>query len=413
MRNLLLSAVVGSWLLAPAARADVEVDVEVIDEAQLVAAIQANDARIARLAAEVTATRARAVAAGVRPNPSLSIDREVPYVDGRGLPTDYLRVTVPIDLSGRRGLAIDAAETDVRAQASEAAGESFAIVIDGLRGFHDAAYARLRSDILASERTSLVRAADIVRQRGKAGDVAGYDVQRIELELAAYDDQIASAQIDLQRARRHLASLVGRSASELDAASTLELPTALPSLDTLLANIVEQRPDHRAATLRIDASQRRLRAASRGWVPLPSFTAGVVTADLGDGTGTGYVAGLSLTIPVFDHGQAERAQAIADRKLAEAEARWIEIQVPAQVRVAHGVVTARVEQATKLAASQTERLDVMLRAAETAFREGNASVVELLDAHRAARDVRLRALELRRDVAFARLDLELALGHRL
>jgi outer membrane protein TolC len=55
----------------------------------------------------------------------------------------------------------------------------------------------------------------------------------------------------------------------------------------------------------------------------------------------------------------------------------------------------------------------MLRAAETAFREGTASVVEILDAHRAARDVRLRGLELRRDVMFARLDLEIALGHLL
>jgi outer membrane protein, heavy metal efflux system len=409
VRIPLLSAVVGSWLLAHAARADVEE----IDEAQLVAAVQAKDPRIARFAAVVGAARARALAAGVRANPTLSIDREVPYADGRSLSTDYLRLTVALDLSGRRALAIDAAETDVRAQETEAAGESFAIVIEGLRAFHDAACAKLRMDVLVTGRTSLVRTADIVRQRGKAGDVAGYDVQRIELELAAYDDQAASAAIDLQRARRRLAALVGRTGSELDAASTLDLPAAPPPLDAVVAGAVEHRADHRAARLRIEASQRRLRAAGRGWVPLPSFTAGAVRADLGDRTATGYVAGLSLTIPVFDRGQAERALASAERRLAEADARWIEIQVPAQVRTAYAALTARIEQARKLAATQSERLDTMLRAAETAFREGTASVVEILDAHRAARDVRLRGLELRRDVMFARLDLEIALGHLL
>jgi cobalt-zinc-cadmium efflux system outer membrane protein len=409
VRTSILSAVVGSWCLASTGHADVQA----IDEARLVSAIQASDARIARLDAEVAAARARGVAAGVRPNPSVSIDREVPYVDGHGLATDYLRLTVPIDVSGRRGLAIDAADSDVRAQESEAASETFLVVIDGLRAFDDAAYARLRLDMLSGERASLVRAADIVRQRGKAGDVAGYDVQRIELELAGYDDQIASAQIELSRARKRLAALVGQPDGEVDAASTLELPVAPPPIDALLAGVVERRADHRAAKLRIDAAQQRLRAADRSWVPLPSFNVGAISADLGDRTGTGYVAGLSLTIPVFDHGQAERAQAAADRRLGEADARWIATQARAQVQSAYATLTARTAQARAFATAQSERLDAMLHAAETAFREGNASIVELLDAHRAARDVRLRGLELRRDVIFARLDLELALGRRL
>jgi outer membrane protein TolC len=56
---------------------------------------------------------------------------------------------------------------------------------------------------------------------------------------------------------------------------------------------------------------------------------------------------------------------------------------------------------------------MILRAAETAFREGNASVVELLDAHRAARSVRIRALDLRHQVARDKRELELAVGQRL
>lgn len=138
-----------------------------------------------------------------------------------------------------------------------------------------------------------------------------------------------------------------------------------------------------------------------------------MTADLGDQTATGYVAGLSLTIPIFDRGQGERERANAERHAADAEARALERQVPTAVQLAHDTLVARVEQARRLTSGQVARLDMIVRAAEAAFREGNASVVELLDAHRAAREVRLRAVELHYRVARDRRDLELAVGQRL
>ena len=409
MRNQILSSVVAMLFVAAPARAEVAT----IDEARFVAELEASDPRLARFAAEIAAARAQVVTAGVRPNPLLAIDREVPYVDGSGLPTNYLRLELPVDISGRRGLRVAAAEADVRGKTAEVGLARFELVVEGLRVFDEAAYARLYLEILTAERASLVRAVDIARQRAKAGDVSGYEVQRFELELAGYDDRIASGQIELRRARIRLGTLAGRSGNELDASSTLPLPGNLPPLEGLLAKAVAERGDFRAATLRVDAAARRIQAGGRGWVPLPSLTAGAMTADLGDRTGTGYVVGLSISLPIFDRGQGERAQATADQQAARAEARWLEVQIPASVRLAYETLTARIAQAGRLGPVQLDRLDGMLRAAETAFREGNAGVVELLDAHRAARDTRLRALELRLDVARAKHDLELALGHRL
>lgn len=408
MRITLLSAVVAPWLLGSVAHAEVTV----IDEGRFVAELEANDPRIARVTAELAASRANVVAAGVRPNPTLSLEREEPFVDGNGSPTNYLRVEIPFDLSGRRGLRLAAAETDVRGKTEQVRLARFELVIDGLRSFDDAAHARLHLELLTVERASLVRGVEIARQRSKAGDASGYEVQRFELELAGFDDQIASAQIELRRARTRMATLVGRPGAELDAGSTLELPAALPPLESLLGTVLE-RGDYVATKLRGDAAGRRIRAAKRGWIPTPSLTAGAMTADLGDRTGTGYVVGLSVTVPIFERGQAERAQADAERQVANAEARWLEVRIPADVRLAYEALSARTEQARRLASSQLERLDVVLRAAETAFREGKSSVIELLDAHRAARDIRLRALESRRDVARAKHELELAVGHRL
>ncbi|MDQ3340840.1 MAG: TolC family protein [Myxococcota bacterium] len=410
MRTWILSIVVATTTFASRAGL-AQPALPAIEEAQLVAELEAKDPRLAIVAAKVETSRADVAAARVRPNPSISIEREEPFVDGTGLATNYLRLSVPFDISGRRGRQVAAAEANVRAASSDAAQSKLEVVISGLRAFDDAARARIHVEILTSARTSLVRAVEIARQRGKAGDASGYEVQRFELELAAHDDDLASAQIELRRARTQLAALVGRS-GELDAMTTLELPESVPAAEALVAKAMN-RGDLRAAKLRSESASGRVGAAGRGWVPTPTLTAGAMTVDLGDQTGTGYVVGLGLSIPVFDRGQGDRARAVADRRVADAESRWLERQIPTAVQIARATLTARIEQARRLATGQLDRLDLILVAAEAAFREGNASVVELLDAHRAARAVRIRALDLRHQVARDKHDLELALGQRL
>ncbi len=410
MRMAILSTVVGT-VSALARVGAAQPAVPAIDEATFIAEIEAKDPRVAIAAAKVTAARADVTAARVRPNPSISIEREEPYVDGSGIPTNYLRLSVPIDISGKRGRQIEAAEMGVRAVTSDVMQSKHEGFIAALRGFDDCARARMHVEILITARASLVRAVEIARQRGKAGDASGYEIQRFELELAGHDDDLTTAQIELRRARTQLAALVGRS-GELDATTALELPASVPTVEALLAKS-NDRGDLRAARLRGEAATRRVGAASRGWVPMPTLMAGAMTADLGDQTGTGYVAGVTLSIPIFDRGQGDRAHAIADRHVADAEARWLERQVPTAVQLAHDTLVARVDQARRLTSGQLDRLDVILRAAETSFREGKASVVELLDAHRAARAVRMRSIDLRHQVARDKRDLELAVGQRL
>lgn len=409
LRFHILSAVVATSIVA--SNASAQPATPSIDEAALVAELEAKDPRVAIAAARVLAARADVAEARVRPNPSISIEREVPYVDGTAFATNYLRVSVPLDISGRRGRQIDAAETNVQAATSTARQTRLEAVIEALRVYDDCARARLHVQLLTDSRGALVRAVEIARERGKTGAASGYEVQRFELELAAHDDELASAQIDLRRARTQLATLVGRN-GELDATGALELPQTVPSIDALLAK-ANDRGDLRAATLREQAARQRESAAGRGWVPQPTLMAGAMTADMGTSTGTGYVAGVSLSIPIFDRGQGDRARAGADRHLADAESRWLQRQIPTGVQLAHGTLVARIAQAQQVMTAQVERLDTILGAAEASFREGNASVVELLDAHRSARTVRLRALELRHQVARDKRELELAVGQRL
>lgn len=407
LRLLLLSLIVGSPFVARLASAEPPT----IDEATLVSEVGATHPSRAIAKARIEAARAELAAAQARPDPSLSIEREEPYLDGRGVATNYVRLTVPFEVSGQRGREVKAAKTDVLAATNEATHYELEIVLDALRVFDDAAHARLHVEQLTAARTELVRAVSIARERGKAGEASGYQVQRFEVELASHDDDLTTARIELTRLRSRLATIAGRP-GELDAAAPLDLPASIPSLETLLAK-GNARIDLRATQLRAEAARQRVSAGERGWVPQPALTIGAMTADLGDRTGTGYVAGLSLTIPVFDRGKADRARANAERQAAIATTRVLEREIPSAVRLAHSTLAARIDQVRQLETGQLARLDVILRAAETAFREGGASAVELLDAHRAVRAVRARALQLRHQVARDKRELELAVGQRL
>ncbi|MEO8705948.1 MAG: TolC family protein, partial [Kofleriaceae bacterium] len=306
---------------------------------------------------------------------------------------------------------IDAATATANAARAEAESDRFALVVDGLRVFRGAEHARLRVALLSTERTALARALDIVRKRAGAGDASGYDVQRLQLELTNYDDSITTATIDLRTAQRRLAALLGRSGSRVDAAGDLPLPVT-QSIDQLQPDALARRGDYRAAKLRIDAARSEASAAGRTWIPSLELTAGAMSADLGTETARGYVAGLSFSLPIFDRGRAAGARADAERRAAIADTRVLERRVPEAIQIAFETMTARADQARAFQTTQLARLDLLLRAAETGYREGGGNIVELLDAYRAARDTRLHDLELRREASLAELDLWLALGRR-
>ncbi|MBC7978761.1 MAG: TolC family protein [Myxococcales bacterium] len=411
MPSQVLSAIVVIWICTAGANAEQALDV--MDERTLIKAIEAGDPRVELIAAEVDAAAAEVLAARRRPDPRIAVDREEVFPAGGGLATSYVRVVVPLDISGRRGRMIAAATANLGAARAESDVQRFVLVVDALRVFREAEYLRLRVGSMTADRGALARAVDIVAKRARAGEAAGYDQQRLELELAAYDDLIASAAIDLRVAQQRLASLVGRPGQRVDAAGALApVTTPVPALETLLGDPLAQRGDYRAAKLRLDAAAADRAAADRAWVPSLELTAGAMSSDLGTGSASGYVAGLSFSLPIFDRGAAGRARADAARRTAAADARLLEREITSAIRIAYETWTERAAQVARFESAQLAPLEQLLRSAETAYRDGGGSIVELLDAYRTAREARLRNLELRRETSLAVLDLWRALGTR-
>ncbi|GEM_PF-676324 len=411
-RSVLLTVIVlVTTTLAPLARAEPPA----LTADEFLARFERTDPRLEVLDARVQLARAGVTAARVLPNPSVAYDREEVFPSSGRLADNFVRLAWPVDVSGRRSLRTDAAESGVQATRAEAAAERFGLSLEALGIYYDAAFARLRLETLHQGQTSLARLVEIVRKRASAGDASGYDLKRLDLERASYDDLVATAETELMSARRRLGTLVGEANTRYDAADRLSLPALPGSRALIVASALAGRDDYKATRFRSSQADGELAAARRAWVPALALTGGLKSTDLGMGdTAYGYVAGVAVSIPLFDNGQAEKERAVAGKRLALAERRVLEQRVPDAARIAHEQLERKLVQARRFASGQLDKVDELVRAAEVSYREGERpSIFELLDAYRVARDVRLRDLELRRNAKASEIDLWRALGRRL
>jgi cobalt-zinc-cadmium efflux system outer membrane protein len=386
-------------------------DPPAIGETELVARIEAHP-RVEAAAARVDAARAEETAAATLPNPEVTYQREEVFPDeGGGLADQLALLSWTIDVSGRRGKRVAAARAGTKAAQAEAERDRIELLADALDVYDEAAFRRARTAVVRDGRDALAAAVDSMRRRATAGDVAGYDADRLALELAALDDAIADADVDLAAAERALARVAGAAEDRLAAADPPALPPPPPALAGLL-DAIDARPDLRAARLRAEQASHSISAAGRGWIPSLSLVGGLKTSDLGGETATGYVAAISLELPLFDRAQGDRARAAAARRLAVAEARLLEREIPSRVRDAHAALVARIAQARAYQEKQGALAVDLVKRAETAYREGERPIVELVDAYRTARETRIRALELVREARRAERSLWRAMGRR-
>ena len=380
-----------------------------------VASINANDflerldlhPRAELVRSQVGLARAAIVAVRMLPNPAVLYDREDVSVNGRWQPEDYLRATVPIDVSGRRGKRIQAAEAGANAAAATAERQRLLMHLQGLSLFYDVAYARLCAEVLQADREQLAAIVNRLRARAAAGDASGYDVTRIEIELGEHDDRLAQVDRELGVGRLWIGSLTG-AVGPVDAADDLMLPVTHP----MLTSGPDLRADLRAARERRAQGDAEATAGRRGWVPTLELSGGLKSIQQGTERFNGYLAGVALRLPLLDHGQAEEARGHAFAQVAAAEARALEVAVPIEISAARMEYERLWAHARAFADQQLPLAETLVRRAEGLYKEGARPIFELIDAHRTARQIRLRAVELRRQAKQAELDLWSASGKK-
>jgi len=330
-------------------------------------------------------------------------------------------VSYELDLWGRYQHASEAARA--RLLASELDRET---VLLSLSGDIARAYFALQAATSQLQRSSetLVNREESLRIekiREEGGESDEFTLRRVEAEVAAA--RTSTQQFELEAARRAnaLAVLLGRSPREMldervavaDATMTGSVPT-LPS--GLPSDVLERRPDIRAAEAELEASAGDMGVARAELFPSISLTgvfgwASLELEDLFSAPNEEWSAAGAILQPVFYGGRLRAGVRRADALRQQRRAEYARTVQTAFREVFDGLQGQNSLQAIETSATQEERaLGRATELAELRYKEGDISYLELLDVRRDYYQTQINLISSHRDALTNAVDLALALG---
>jgi outer membrane protein, heavy metal efflux system len=232
----------------------------------------------------------------------------------------------------------------------------------------------------------------LVRGKAAAGDRSKYDVTRVEVETESVRVEALSAAADVEDLAGQLAVLLGFPGWSPRAMGTLEARENLPTgVEELWATANERRPSLIALRRQQVAARGGVFLAQRERLPVPAISGGLQTTR--DVTGTSALFGVSVPLPFFDRNQGAIAKATAQVTAADLELQAAQAEVRAQIENSALVLAKRKEALRTFEGAVTDRVPVLRRMAEDAYREGSADILELLDANRSLRDLQVARVQ--------------------
>lgn len=356
--------------------------------------------------AAVGIARAEAKRFDYRPNPSVST-----VLEGAGR-TEFYVFEQPLAINGRRTLLRQAGMSAVRS--AETLADH---AVRDLEALLRVAFVDL---VHAQERRAAIRRAievtdalvQILREREAAGEGSRFDRLSAEREVAERRTDLAECEARIAEFQIRLSTYLGDQVAptELVAAGSLQPSYALPVLADALAHGVTARGDYTAETQKLEELRLESQAADRMRVPNPVLSGGLKRADVGGRIVSGPVLSVSIGLPVFSKGQAEKGLAEAEAGRVRARRHVIEREIRTEIRAAHVQLERRREIARAYESESEPIASELHRIAEVAYAEDERSVQELLDSYRVVYLARIRALELRSlaKVAEVRFDRSVA-----
>jgi cobalt-zinc-cadmium efflux system outer membrane protein len=372
----------------------------------LLAQAQTSAPRLIESNANVGIAQGDAQQAASRPNPVLGLQVENIGVDDAGGVSQRestLAVSQALELGGKRRARIAAGGAEVTAAEARQSLAAVDFAYDLAITYAAAEAAQMRVDVLVGD---LGRARDDVRAARAlvtAGREADLRAVQAQAAAAAAEADVQGAKADLSEALTQLSILAG--APEIYAGVTPSLMSRADRLMTPdLASGVS--PTLQVAEAEREAAARRVTVERSRATPDLTFSVGARQfAGHGD---TGFVAGLSAPLPLFDRNRGSVAAANARLNAANARLNGARLESEGSRRAAAAqanALQARLSSAIQSEAAANEAYGL----ARLGYEGGKTPLAEVLNARRALTEAQGRQLDAR----LARLRAEAALARLL
>ena len=363
------------------------------------------------------AADARALQAGLLPNPHIGI--EAAQVGGSGSFRGYesaettIQLSQLIELGGKRSARLLAADLDQRLAGWDYEAKRLDVLTKCTRFFVGLLAAQQRLE-LAKESIALAeKVLKTVAIRVAAGTASPIEEKKAEVALSLGQIALRSAKEQVLILRTRLAATWGSNSPQFEAAEgDFETIRPVPAFAGL-SQLIFQNPDLERWVVELEKRRAgvELEGAKR-WPDL-TFSGGVTRFEEGRGNEHAFILGLSIALPLFDRNQGGILE--STHLLAEAQAKRRDALVQAQTRL----VEAHVRLSSSYAAASSLKGDV-LPGAESVFasvtegyEKGKFAYLDVLDAQRTMLQVRGQYIDSLERYHKATADLERLVGETL
>jgi outer membrane protein, multidrug efflux system len=257
---------------------------------------------------------------------------------------------------------------------------------------------------------------DLFQLQFDNGIIAEINVSQAEAEYQDALARIPEIELAIARTENALSVLLGRNPGPISRGVGIDemnlpgVPSGLPS------DLLERRPDIRAAEQALIAANARIGVAKSLYFPTISLTGafGAVSTDLSDlftGKSKAWNVGVPVNIPIFTAGriggEVKGAEAFQKQTLYN----YIQTIQNALLEVDDALVSrAKSQQKLQALANQVKALKNYARLARMRYDEGFTSFLEVLDAERSLFNVELSYTESQNALFRSLIDIYKAMG---
>lgn len=336
---------------------------------------------------------ANAITARLRPNPVLSLGAD--HLDllgtgfseenGAGPPEYSARVDFLFERGGKRARRTDVAREE-RAIAEAQVGEAVRTLrLEVQQAFVDLQLAQDNLDLARENAAALDEIVSLNQVRVRSGDLAEVELLRSRIAALQAQQAIRRAEIDIRAVRVRLERVLGRTPG-VEPFVIQPLTRPPPIIDTvndLRSRALQTRPDLRALQRSEARSQAELRLQlAQGQF---DFTAGTEYRRQEGLAGRGNSLGLffSMPLPVFDRNQGHVARAGEEARQTDARVRQLAQVVAGDVDLAAAQYAAAAQTLKAVEGDMLSQARDVRAITDYAYRRGQATLIEFLDAQRA------------------------------
>jgi cobalt-zinc-cadmium efflux system outer membrane protein len=261
---------------------------------------------------------------------------------------------------------------------------------------------RLGEIAIANENVRLVEdLRNRIAVRVQVGEVGRLELVRAEAEVASARTLAISAQLQQVTALAQFRAAVGGALEpNIEVRGDPDQEVELPPIDVIRQEAITRHPALLLASSEIRRADARVAFETALRTPQPSLTSEI------DLTGPQYRVGVGIPLNVWNKRQGPIAEAAAELKRAQASAQARQIEILEALEGAYEQYVVANQQVELFEQGLMREAEEALRAAEVAYQLGERGILEVLDAQRLLRTVRLNFLNAQYDRQAALVDLD-------